>query len=248
MNEQENLIIYGRNAVTEVLRSERSVDKLLVLDQDKQSPMISKIVAEARKQKLVVRFENKEKMNQVAGTDKHQGVIALVAAYAYCEVQEILDEAEAKGESPFILILDQIEDPHNLGAIIRTAHIAGVHGIIIPKRRAVGVTSTVVKTSAGAIEHMKLARVTNIARTIEELKEKFVWVVCADMDGQMMYDVDMKGALAIVVGSEGQGVSHLVKEKADFIATIPMQGEITSLNASVAAGVLIYEAVRQRRV
>ncbi|MDA3844979.1 MAG: 23S rRNA (guanosine(2251)-2'-O)-methyltransferase RlmB [Vallitaleaceae bacterium] len=244
--EFSELIVYGRNAVSEALKSDRSIDRIMVLDQEHQSPPINKIISDARSQNIVVRFESKEKMNQIAGTDKHQGIIALVAAYDYFSVEEILQDAKDKNESPFILILDQIEDPHNLGAIIRTAHIVGVHGIIIPKRRAVGLTSTVVKTSAGAIEYMKVARVTNISRTIEELKAKNIWVVCADMDGQMMYDVDMKGALAIIIGSEGEGVGRLVKEKADFIAKIPMKGTITSLNASVAAGVLLYEALRQR--
>jgi len=245
-SEPNELIVYGRNAVSEALRSDRSIDRIMILDQEHQPQPINKIISDARNDNIIVRFESREKLNQIAGSDKHQGVIALVAAYDYFSVEEILADAEEKGEPPFLLILDQIEDPHNLGAIIRTAHIVGVHGIIIPKRRAVGLTSTVVKTSAGAIEYMKVARVTNISRTVEELKAKNIWVVCADMDGQVMYDIDMKGPLAIIIGSEGEGVGRLVKEKADFIAKIPMKGTITSLNASVAAGVLLYEALRQR--
>lgn len=243
---EDSLIIYGRNAVLEAILSGHSMDRLIVLDQKNQPTLVSKIVAEARQRNIVVQFRTKDKMSQMTGGEAHQGVIALMAAYDYSTVEDILEEASSKNESPFILVLDEIEDPHNLGAIMRTAHIAGVHGIIIPKRRAVGLTATVAKTSAGAIEHIKIAKVTNITRTIEALKAKNIWVTCADMDGQAMYDIDFKGSIALVIGSEGKGVSKLVREKCDFVASIPMKGKITSLNASVAAGVLIYEALRQR--
>lgn len=244
---ENELIIYGRNSVLEAIKSEHSIDRIIIQDQENQHNTVNKIVAEARNRNLVVQFKAKDQMNQLVESDKHQGVIAYLAAYDYATVEDILAVAKEKDEPPFIVILDEIEDPHNLGAIIRTAHIAGAHGIIIPKRRAVGLTATVAKTSAGAIEHLKVARVTNITRTIEDLKKVNIWVACADMDGTLMYDVDLKGALALVIGSEGKGVSRLVREKCDFVATIPMEGQITSLNASVAAGVLIYEAYRQRR-
>ena len=179
-------------------------------------------------------------------TGKHQGVIAYIAAYEYGSVEDILKKAEDKGEQPFVIILDDIEDPHNLGAIVRTANLAGAHGVIIPKHRASGLTATVVKASAGAINYTPVAKVTNISKTIEELKEKGLWFVCADMDGTTMYDLDLKGPIGLVIGNEGKGVSRLVKEKCDFIAKVPMFGDIDSLNASVAAGVLAYEIVRQR--
>lgn len=244
--ENEDLIIEGRNAVVEALKADRSIDKLFIIDSEKQSGPIKTIIAQARKKGIVVHFETKEKMDKLSQGHKHQGVIAYVAAYDYVEVDEIINRAKDKGEAPFVLILDNIEDPHNLGAIIRTANIAGVHGVIIPKRRAVGLTATVAKTSAGAIEYTPVARVTNIVRTIEELKEHGLWIACGDMDGQIMYEVDLKGPLALVVGGEGTGVSKLVKEKCDMIAKIPMKGDIDSLNASVATGILIYEAFRQR--
>lgn len=244
--ENNELIIIGRNAVTECMRADRSIDRLFVIDNEKQSPQINKIVADARKKGIVVRFENKEKMDKMADSNKHQGVIAYVAAYSYVEVDAMLEAAREKGEPPFLIILDSVEDPHNLGAILRTANIAGAHGVIIPKRRAVGLTATVAKTSAGAIEYTPVARVTNISRTIDDLKKKGLWIACADMSGDIMYNVDLKGPLAIVAGSEGSGVSRLVKEKCDLIAKVPMKGDIESLNVSVATGVLIYEAYRQR--
>ena len=240
------LILEGRNAVLEALKSDRSIDRLLIIDQEQQTGPIKHIIAEARKKGVVTHFEPKEKIEQVSNTGKHQGVIAYVAAYDYVEVDDLIKKAEEKGEAPFLVVLDSIEDPHNLGAILRTANIAGVHGIIIPKRRAVGLTATVAKTSAGAIEYTPVARVTNIARTIEELKQKGIWVFAADMDGQLMYQVDFKGPIALVIGGEGKGVSRLVKEKCDLVASIPMKGDISSLNASVATSVLVYEALRQR--
>ena len=194
----------------------------------------------------MVKFVKKERLDQMSETGKHQGVIAMTAAYTYAEVEDILEAAREKGEPPFILLLDNIEDPHNLGAIIRTANLAGAHGVIIPKNRAVGLTATVARTSAGALHYTPVAKVTNLARTIEELKKQGMWFVCADMGGTQMYDLDLKGSIGLVIGNEGEGVSKLVREKCDFIASIPMQGNIDSLNASVAAGVLAYEIVRQR--
>lgn len=179
-------------------------------------------------------------------TGNHQGIIAKAAAYEYATVEEILELARAKGESPFIILLDSIQDPHNLGAIIRTANVAGAHGIIIPKRRAVGLTATVAKASAGAINYTPVAKVTNLVSTIEELKKEGLWFVCADMDGETMYKIDMKGSIGLVIGNEGEGVGRLIKEKCDYVAKIPMYGDVNSLNASVATGILAYEAVRQR--
>ena len=204
------------------------------------------VLREAKKQGTVINYVKKERLDQMSETGKHQGVIAYIAAYEYASVEDILKKAEDKGEQPFVIILDDIEDPHNLGAIIRTANLAGAHGVIIPKHRASGLTATVVKASAGAINYTPVAKVTNISKTIEELKEKGLWFVCADMDGTTMYDLDLKGPIGLVIGNEGKGVSRLVKEKCDFIAKVPMFGDIDSLNASVAAGVLAYEIVRQR--
>lgn len=243
--ENTDLILEGRNTITEALKADRSIDKLFILDGKHDGP-IKSIIAEARKKNIIVNFVDKAKLNDISLTKKHQGVIAYAAAYNYVDVKDIIELANEKGEAPFIIILDSIEDPHNLGAILRTANIAGVHGVIIPKRRAVGLTATVAKTSAGAIEFTKVARVTNIARTIDDLKKQGFWVACADMDGDLMYNVDLKGSLAIVIGNEGEGVSRIVKEKCDFIVKVPMKGEITSLNASVATGILTYEALRQR--
>ena len=194
----------------------------------------------------MIKYVKKEKLDQLSETGKHQGVIAMTAAYNYAEVEDILEAAREKGEPPFLVLLDNIEDPHNLGAIIRTANLAGAHGVIIPKNRAVGLTATVARTSAGALNYTPVAKVTNLARTIENLKKEGIWFVCADMGGTQMYDLDLKGAVGLVIGNEGNGVSKLVREKCDFIASIPMQGNIDSLNASVAAGVLAYEIVRQR--
>lgn len=241
----EELTIEGRNAVLEAFRSGKTIDKLFVLDGCQDGPVRS-IVREAKKQDTLLTFVPKERLDQMSETGKHQGVIALAAAYEYAEVEDMLKLAEEKGEPPFLFLLDNIEDPHNLGAIIRTANLAGAHGVIIPKRRAAGLTATVAKTSAGALNYTPVAKVTNLAATIEELKEKGLWFVCADMGGETMYDLDLKGAIGLVIGSEGEGVGRLVKEKCDFTAAIPMKGDIDSLNASVAAGVLAYEIVRQR--
>lgn len=237
--------IEGRNAVLEAFRSGKCVDKLFILDGCQDGP-VRTIAREARKTDTIINYVSKERLGQLSETHAHQGVIAQVAAYDYSTVDEILARAEEKGEAPFLIILDNVEDPHNLGAIIRTANLAGAHGVIIPKRRAVGLTSTVAKTSAGAINYTPVAKVTNIVRTIEELKEKGIWFVCADMGGETMYDLDLTGPMGLVIGNEGEGVSRLVREACDFTASIPMKGDIDSLNASVAAGVLAYEIVRQR--
>ncbi len=244
-NEEDDLLIEGRNSVLEALRAGQPADRLHILE-GITDPLIAAIVEEAKKQNIYIRFEKKEKMDALSRTGHAQGVILKIAAYPYYEVEDLLADAEAKGEKPFLILLDGIEDPHNLGAIIRTAHQAGAHGVIIRENRAVGLTAIVAKTSAGALNYIKVARVKNIAKTIDDLKEKGMWFACADMDGTMMYDCDLTGALGIIVGNEGDGVSRLVKEKCDFVATVPMKGQIDSLNASVAAGVLMYEAVRQR--
>ncbi len=242
--ENENLI-EGRNAVLEAFRAGKTIDKLLVLDGCQDGPVKS-IIREAKKQDTLIQFVTKERLSQISETGKHQGVIAYAAAYAYAEVEDMLKTAEEKGEDPFLILLDNIEDPHNLGAIIRTANLAGAHGVIIPKRRAVGLTATVAKASAGAINYTPVAKVTNLTKTMEELKKRGMWFVCADMDGEQMYRLNLTGPIGVVIGSEGEGVSRLVKENCDFIAGIPMKGDIDSLNASVAAGVLAYEIVRQR--
>ena len=246
MNEviHENYI-EGRNAVLEAYRSGKTIDKLYVLDGCQDGPVKS-ITREAKKHDSIIHYVTKERLDQISETGKHQGVIAVSAAYAYAEVEDILKAAEEKGESPFIIILDGIEDPHNLGAILRTANLVGAHGVIIPKRRAVGLTPTVAKTSAGAINYTPVAKVTNISNTIKELKERGMWFVCADMGGTKMYDLNLTGSIGLVIGNEGEGVSKLVKENCDMIASIPMKGDIDSLNASVATGVLAYEIVRQR--
>ncbi len=237
--------IEGRNAVLEAFRSGKSVDKLFVLDGCQDGPVRS-ITREARKKDTILQYVSRERLDQMSETGAHQGVIAQVAAYEYAEVSDMLKKAEEKGEDPFLILLDGIEDPHNLGAIIRTANLAGAHGVIIPKRRAVGLTATVAKTSAGALNYTPVAKVTNLARTMEELKEQGLWFVCADMSGESMYRQNLTGPIGLVIGNEGEGVSRLVKEKCDFITSIPMRGDIDSLNASVAAGVLTYEIVRQR--
>lgn len=241
----EEFVIEGRNAVIEAFRAGKTVDKLFVLEHCKEGSM-NTILREAKKRDTVIQYVKKERLEQMSETGKHQGVIAYIAAYEYASVEDILKKAEEKGEPPFVVILDDIEDPHNLGAIIRTANLAGAHGVIIPKHRAAGLTATAVKASAGAINHTPVVKVTNIAKTIEDLKYKGLWFVCADMGGTTMYDLDLKGAIGLVIGNEGKGVSRLVKEKCDFVASIPMFGDIDSLNASVAAGVMAYEIVRQR--
>lgn len=241
----ENMV-EGRNAVLEAFRSGKPVDKLFVLDGCQDGP-IKSILREAKKQDTLIQYVSKERLSQMSETGRHQGVVAYVAAYDYAEVEDMLRLAEERGEEPFLFLLDGIEDPHNLGAIIRTANLAGAHGVIIPKRRAAGLTAVVAKTSAGALHYTPVAKVTNLVRTMEELKEKGLWFVCADMDGEEMYNLNLKGPMGLVIGSEGDGVSRLVKETCDFTAAIPMKGDIDSLNASVAAGVLAYEIVRQRR-
>lgn len=241
----QEFTIEGRNAVLEAFRSGKTIDKLFILDGCQDGP-VKTILREAKKTDAIINFVDKERLDRLSNTGHHQGVVAQAAAYEYAEVDDILEAAKQKNEPPFIFILDEIEDPHNLGAIIRTANLAGAHGVIIPKRRAVGLTATVAKTSAGAINYTPVAKVTNIAKTIEELKKDGMWFVCADMDGTAMYDLDLKGPIGLVIGNEGSGVSRLVKEKCDFIASIPMKGDIDPLNASVAAGVLAYEIVRQR--
>ena len=237
--------IEGRNAVLEAFRSGKTIDKLFVIDGCKDGPVMS-ILREAKKTDTIIKYVDKERLDKMSQTGRHQGVIANAAAYEYGEVEDILQAARDKNEAPFIFVLDGIEDPHNLGAIIRTANLSGAHGVIIPKRRAVGLTVTVLKTSAGALNYTPVAKVTNIATTIEDLKKEGLWFVCADMGGEVMYNLDLKGPIGLVIGNEGDGVSRLVKEKCDFVASIPMKGNIDSLNASVATGVLAYEIVRQR--
>ncbi|RDU22516.1 23S rRNA (guanosine(2251)-2'-O)-methyltransferase RlmB [Anaerosacchariphilus polymeriproducens] len=241
----EELTIEGRNAIIEAFRAGKPIDKLFVLDGCHDGPVQS-IVRAAKKGDTIIQYVSKERLDQISETKKHQGVIAYAAAYEYAEVEDILKIAEEKEEPPFVFLLDNIEDPHNLGAIIRTANLAGAHGVIIPKRRAAGLTATVAKASAGAINYTPVAKVTNISKTIKELKEKGLWFVCADMDGDVMYKLNLKGPIGLVIGNEGSGVSHLVKENCDYSASIPMKGDIESLNASVAAGVLAFEIVRQR--
>ena len=243
--ERNELLIEGRNAVLEAFRSGKPIDKVFILDGCQDGPIRS-IVREAKKHDTILNFVAKERLSQLSETGKHQGVIAFAAAYEYADIEDMFELAKERGEDPFLLILDNIEDPHNLGAIIRTANLAGAHGVIIPKRRAAGLTSTVAKTSAGALNYTPVAKVTNLVKTMEELKERGLWFVCADMDGETMYRVNLKGPIGLVIGNEGEGVSRLVKEACDFTASIPMKGDIDSLNASVAAGVLAYEIVRQR--
>ncbi len=241
----EELTIEGRNAVLEAFRSGKTIDRLFVLKGCQDGP-VRTIIREAKKHDTILDYVEKERLDQLSETKKHQGVIAFAAAYEYAQVEDMLKAAKDRQEDPFLILLDNIEDPHNLGAIIRTANLAGAHGVIIPKRRAAGLTATVAKASAGALNYTPVAKVTNISQTIKELKERGIWFVCADMDGETMYRLDLKGPIGLVVGSEGEGVSRLVKESCDFTASIPMAGEIDSLNASVATGVLAYEIVRQR--
>ena len=243
----EEFTIEGRNAVIEAFRAGKPIDKLYVLDGCQDGPITS-IKREAKKQDTIIKYVDKERLDQMSETGKHQGVIAYAAAYEYAEVEDILKAAEEKQEPPFIFILDNIEDPHNLGAIIRTANLCGAHGVIIPKNRAVGLTATVARTSSGALNYTPVAKVTNLVKTIEDLKKKGLWFVCADMGGTLMYKLDLKGPIGLVIGSEGEGVGRLVKEKCDYVAAIPMKGNIDSLNASVAAGVMAYEIVRQRLI
>ena len=241
----EEFTIEGRNACLEAFRSGKTIDKLFVLDGCKDGPILS-VVREAKKHDTLVQYVKKERLDQISETGKHQGVIAYAAAYEYSTVEDILAKAKEKEEPPFIFILDGIEDPHNLGAIIRTANLCGAHGVIIPKHRAAGLTATVARTSVGALNYTPVAKVTNIAKTIDELKEQGIWFACADMGGELMYRTNLTGPIGLVIGKEGDGVSRLVKEKCDYITSIPMRGDVDSLNASVATGVLAYEIVRQR--
>ena len=241
----EELTIEGRNAILEAFRSGKTIDRLFVLDGCQDGP-VRTIVKEAKKRDTIINFVARERLDQMSGTGKHQGVVAYMAAYEYAQVEDMLALAESRGEPPFLILLDEIGDPHNLGAIIRTANLAGAHGVIIPKRRAAGLTATVAKTSAGALNYTPVAKVTNLTAVMEELKEKGLWFVCADMGGESMYRLNLTGPIGLVIGNEGRGVSRLVREHCDMTAAIPMKGEIDSLNASVAAGVLAYEIVRQR--
>ena len=241
----EELTIEGRNAVIEAFRAGKTIDKLFVLDGCQDGP-VRTILREAKKTDCIVNFVKKERLDQMSETGKHQGVIAYAAAYEYGTVEEMLENAKQKNEQPFLILLDNIEDPHNLGSIIRTANQVGAHGVIIPKRRAVGLTATVAKASAGAINYTPVAKVTNLVKTMDELKKQGMWFVCGDMGGESMYSLDLTGPMGVVIGNEGEGVSRLVKENCDFVAGIPMKGDIDSLNASVAMGVLSYEIVRQR--
>ena len=237
--------IEGRNAVLEALRAGKPIDKLYVLDGCPDGP-VRTIIREAKKGDTIINYVKKERLDQLSETGHHQGVIAMAASYEYATVEDILEKAREKGEAPFIFVLDNIEDPHNLGAMIRTANLAGAHGVIIPKRRAVGHTPTVARTSAGAINYTPVAKATNLKQTMEQLKKEGMWFVCADMDGTPYYQMDLKGPMGLVIGNEGEGVSRLIKETCDFVASIPMKGDIDSLNASVAAGVLAFEIARQR--
>ncbi|MCR5107446.1 MAG: 23S rRNA (guanosine(2251)-2'-O)-methyltransferase RlmB [Lachnospiraceae bacterium] len=237
--------IEGRNSVIEAFRAGKPIDKLFILDGCQDGPILT-IKREARKTDCIIKYVDKDRLDSMSETGHHQGVIAIAAAYEYADMEDIFKKAMDKGEDPFILLLDNIMDPHNLGAIIRTANICGAHGVIIPKNRAVGLTAAVARASAGALNYVPVVKVTNLSKTIEELKDRGLWFVCADMDGDIMYDTDLTGPIGLVIGSEGEGVGRLVKSKCDLVCSIPMKGEINSLNASVAAAVMSYEIVRQR--
>lgn len=241
----DEFTIEGRNAVIEAFRAGKTIDKVYILDGCQDGP-VKTVLREARKAGTIINFVSKERLDEMSATGRHQGVIAYAAAFGYASVEDILEKARKKGEPPFIVLLDEIEDPHNLGAIIRTANLAGAHGVIIPKRRAAGLTAVAIRASAGAISHTLVAKVTNLGNTITELKKEGLWFVCADMHGELMYNLSLDGPVGLVIGNEGSGVSRLVREKCDMVAAIPMKGDIDSLNASVAAGVLAYEIVRQR--
>ena len=245
-NEESTSYIEGRNAVLEALRAGKTVDRLFITDAKEYVGSIGSIIKEAKKRNIPIKFVSSQRLDQLSLNKKHQGVIAYIAAYKYAELEDIFDKAKERNEDPFIIMLDNIEDPHNLGAIIRTANIVGAHGVIIPKDRAVGLTATVAKTSAGALNYTPVCKVTNLVQTANKLKEKGLWIVAADMDGEAMTKVNLKGSICLVIGAEGKGISRLLKENCDMVASIPMKGEISSLNASVAMGVLSYEVRRQR--
>lgn len=239
-------LIEGRNAVIEALKSDRTIEQILVANGDSEGS-INVIYALAKEKRIVIKEVDRKKLDQISVTGAHQGVIAYITPYEYCEVEDILKVAEEKGEDPFIIILDEIEDPHNFGSIVRTAEVCGAHGIIIPKRRNVGVTPTVYKSSVGAVEYMKISKVTNINAAIDTLKKKGIWIYGAHMDGKnFCYESDFRGPVGLVIGSEGRGISKLTKEKCDVLVKIPMKGKITSLNASVAAGIIMYEVLKQK--
>ncbi len=243
--ENDKDIIFGRNSVTEAIKAQRPIDSVMVA-RGERSGSIPKILADAKTAGIPIKEVDRKKLDYMCGHGNHQGIIAVGAVKEYSTVEDIFNTAEERGEPPFIIVCDEIEDPHNLGAIIRTAEASGAHGVIVPKRRSASLSFTVSKTSAGAVEFMHVARVTNIPQTLEELKEKGLWVYCADMDGEPFYNANLKGAVALVIGSEGKGVGRLVKEKCDVVLSMPMKGKINSLNASVAAGILMYEISKQR--
>ncbi|MBO4954479.1 MAG: 23S rRNA (guanosine(2251)-2'-O)-methyltransferase RlmB [Clostridia bacterium] len=248
MEEKQNYLndrIEGRNPVIEALRSGREIDKILVAKGETEGS-VSIILSKARERGIQVQEVDRRKLNELSETGNHQGVLAFVAMHEYAEVSDLLKRAEEKGETPFLIALDQLTDPHNLGSVIRTANAVGAHGVIIPKRRAVGLTAVVAKTAAGALEYTPVAKVTNLTRTLEELKEKGIWVIGADMGGTPLFKSDLKGPICLVIGAEGDGISRLVRETCDMMVSIPMNGEIESLNASVAAGIMMYETLRQR--
>lgn len=238
--------VEGRNAILEVFKSGRDIEKIFVVKGNTDGT-IRRIMGMASEKGVVIQQVERKHLDEISQTKNHQGIIAIVSAHSYVEVQDIIESAKKKGKDPFIIILDEITDPHNFGAILRTADAVGADGVIISKRRSVGLTATVAKTSAGAIEYVPVAKVTNIANTIDELKKEGIWIACADMDGTNYFETNLKGPIALVIGSEGEGVGRLVKEKCDFTVSIPMFGNIQSLNASVAAALFMYEVVRQRR-
>ncbi len=238
--------VEGRNSVLELLESKKDINKIFITRGEKHGS-INKIIAIAKERRIIIVEKDRRQMEQIAQTNNYQGVIAIVPPFEYCEIEDILEEAQNRNEDPFVLILDGIEDPHNLGSIIRTAETAGVHGIIIPKRRAASVNATVNKTSAGAVEHMKIARVTNISDSIQKLKDAGLWICGTDINTQTYYyNQDLTGPLGIVIGNEGSGMSEKVRKNCDFLVKIPMKGKVTSLNASVSTGIVVYEAVKQR--
>ena len=246
-NQPDEDIIFGRNSVSEAIKAERPLDSILVA-RGERTGSIPKILSDAKNADIPVKEVDRKKLDFMCGHGNHQGIVAVGAVKAYSTVDDIFARAEEKGEAPFIIVCDEIEDPHNLGAIIRTAEAAGAHGVIVPKRRSAPLSFAVAKTSAGAVEFMHVARVTNIPQTLEELKERGVWIYCADMDGETFYNANLKGSVALVIGSEGKGVGRLVKEKCDVVLSMPMKGNINSLNASVAAGILMYEISKQRDI